>query len=67
MATTITNEAGKRPLKPEEACETINVTRDILRGLVAKGLPVIKLNSRVWRFDRDDIQAWMQKRRVGAL
>ena len=53
-------------MTPEDAAELLHVTRRWIVEAAARGeLPALKLG-RVWRFDRRDLNDWLDAQRVAA-
>lgn len=48
-------------------CDELGITPTIAYGLLKQGLPHVKLNRRVIRFNMTEVRSWVESRRVGTV
>lgn len=52
---------AKKLLKVEEVCELLSISRTTLYRLKKEGLPYIKINDGVIRFEEDRVLEWIRQ------
>ena len=53
-------------IKPREVCEMLSIERPYLYRLInERQFPVIKIGSRTYRYDEDEVMKWIEKQKQG--
>lgn len=47
-------------MNADEVCKMLKIHKNTLMRLVAKGFPVIKFTSKLYRFEREKIEHWLE-------